>query len=400
MNVDQAPIEDLLKRSNDIRRGAKFESGDAFKIAKRLANARYLDHACRLAQRIATLDQLPANKAIELRQKWALWTSQNPDAPDDSKHDDALEILEKKLPPGARLSETDDPETLGIAGGICKRKWLTDGQRRTLEQSLRYYERGAKQGVEADTGYTAINVAFVLDLLASQEGEGGDERRQRAKELRIEIRDTLPKLQDQPAWEGGPPKKSQRWFWETLAEAHFGLKEYDQATTYLKQAYESGEVQPWERETTARQFAWLARLQDPKALKTEDFLNSAAWGVLRDVYGSDAAAGAGSLFAGKLGLALSGGGFRASLFHIGVFAALAERDMLRHVEVLSCVSGGSISSATPADRCPPTIARQTGHWACCCAPPACYRRAPARRVIARSKRGVRVVDSRVCCSFT
>ena len=44
----------------------------------------------------------------------------------------------------------------------------------------------------------------------------------------------------------------------------------------------------------------------------------------------------------KMGLALSGGGFRASIYHIGVLAALAERDMLRHVEVLSCVSGGSI----------------------------------------------------------
>ncbi|TMP29432.1 hypothetical protein CWB99_09500 [Pseudoalteromonas rubra] len=45
---------------------------------------------------------------------------------------------------------------------------------------------------------------------------------------------------------------------------------------------------------------------------------------------------------GKTGLALSGGGFRASLYHIGVLAALAEQDQLRHIEVISCVSGGSI----------------------------------------------------------
>lgn len=44
----------------------------------------------------------------------------------------------------------------------------------------------------------------------------------------------------------------------------------------------------------------------------------------------------------KLGLALSGGGFRASLFHIGVLARLAELDALKHVQVLSTVSGGSI----------------------------------------------------------
>lgn len=44
----------------------------------------------------------------------------------------------------------------------------------------------------------------------------------------------------------------------------------------------------------------------------------------------------------KLGLALSGGGFRASFFHLGVLRRLAELDLLRHVSVLSTVSGGSI----------------------------------------------------------
>ncbi len=47
----------------------------------------------------------------------------------------------------------------------------------------------------------------------------------------------------------------------------------------------------------------------------------------------------------KLGLALSGGGFRAALFHIGVLARLAELDLLKHVQVLSTVSGGSIVGA-------------------------------------------------------
>ncbi len=44
----------------------------------------------------------------------------------------------------------------------------------------------------------------------------------------------------------------------------------------------------------------------------------------------------------KLGLALAGGGFRASLFHVGVFRRLADLDLLRYVEVISAVSGGSI----------------------------------------------------------
>ena len=47
----------------------------------------------------------------------------------------------------------------------------------------------------------------------------------------------------------------------------------------------------------------------------------------------------------KLGLALSGGGFRASLFHVGVLSRLAELGLLRRIEVLSMVSGGSIVGA-------------------------------------------------------
>jgi NTE family protein len=47
----------------------------------------------------------------------------------------------------------------------------------------------------------------------------------------------------------------------------------------------------------------------------------------------------------RLGLALSGGGFRASFFHIGLLAQMAMLGLLRHVEVISTVSGGSIIGA-------------------------------------------------------
>lgn len=47
----------------------------------------------------------------------------------------------------------------------------------------------------------------------------------------------------------------------------------------------------------------------------------------------------------KIGLALSGGGFRAAFFHVGVLARLAELGILPKVEVISTVSGGSIVGA-------------------------------------------------------
>jgi integrative and conjugative element protein (TIGR02256 family) len=47
----------------------------------------------------------------------------------------------------------------------------------------------------------------------------------------------------------------------------------------------------------------------------------------------------------KVGVALSGGGFRAVAFHLGVLRALHDRGVLDRVEVISSVSGGSIISA-------------------------------------------------------
>jgi NTE family protein len=45
----------------------------------------------------------------------------------------------------------------------------------------------------------------------------------------------------------------------------------------------------------------------------------------------------------RLGLALSGGGFRAAAFHLGVMRRLKTLNLLNKIDVLSCVSGGSIA---------------------------------------------------------
>ena len=49
--------------------------------------------------------------------------------------------------------------------------------------------------------------------------------------------------------------------------------------------------------------------------------------------------------AGRLGLALSGGGFRAAAFHLGVLRALRRAGLLDRVEVVSVVSGGALLAA-------------------------------------------------------
>lgn len=47
----------------------------------------------------------------------------------------------------------------------------------------------------------------------------------------------------------------------------------------------------------------------------------------------------------KIGLALSGGGFRASIFHLGVIRRLEELGLMKDIAVISAVSGGSIIAA-------------------------------------------------------
>ncbi len=47
----------------------------------------------------------------------------------------------------------------------------------------------------------------------------------------------------------------------------------------------------------------------------------------------------------RIGLALSGGGFRASIFHLGVIRRLEELGIMQDVNVISTVSGGSIIGA-------------------------------------------------------
>ena len=47
----------------------------------------------------------------------------------------------------------------------------------------------------------------------------------------------------------------------------------------------------------------------------------------------------------KLGLALSGGGYRAATYHIGTFRALKKLELLEKIDVISTNSGGSITGA-------------------------------------------------------
>jgi predicted acylesterase/phospholipase RssA len=281
----------------------------------------------------AALEAAPGDP--RLLQRLAVSTYKDPDIHIARRLDRAWSVLARMGDPAG----SDDPETLGIAGAIEKRHWEHDGQERHLHRSLFLYRRGAKRAkasgkVEQET-YTAINAAFILDVLADLERRndpGSPVPGQRTDEARALREAIVSALEPVP-----------RGYWPlvTLAEAFVGLGQDDAAAEQLRKARavaSSGGIPSWEIETTARQIGAIVRLE---AKRDAEARQARAMRLLQELLGKGSA-GAQSAYIGKVGLALSGGGFRASLFHIGVLARLAELDILRHVEVLSCVSGGSI----------------------------------------------------------
>ncbi len=370
-----------IKAAEDILRGQEGRPKNLLDLAKRLKGENAFKYARRILARACKMPIGERELRLELAQQHALCTYKDPDLPTGGRLERALEILnDGVLNEGETLRYTKNQETLGLAGAIYKRKWELDGQKQHLERAKAYYIRGyqcLEEGDTSDYGYTSINAAFVLDLLADLEGneakkagtpsENAKQQLKDATRIRETLVSTLPDLAKKPGKEW---LEKEWWFLVTLAEAHFGLKNYEDAALWLvkatklkdklaqekeeafkkaaqdenalEKAYNLPYVPEWEYASTARQLAQLAYLHESKSAR--ELKDSEVWKVLEAFLESNMDA-VQTVYSGKVGLALSGGGFRASLFHIGVLARLAELDMLRHIEVLSCVSGGSIIGA-------------------------------------------------------
>lgn len=296
------------------------KTDEAFSHARRVLRRR-LDNAPHIGPPPPGDTSAP-EAAHKVREQLALMTSKDPDLAASMRHDWALQILQPDLAQGSA-------EALGIAGGIYKRRWEADGRVQNLELALQHYRAPVDRlGVAAEQGYPAINAAFVADLLARQTLDAV--MRQHWHTLAGTLRELLTKADLGTGY----------WPLVTLAEAHLGLGTVDQALPLLRDA-RACQPDPWERDTTARQ---LARLGDVLGLQA-DARQAVAALVSSGPDDPTGDAWVESVLVGKVGLALSGGGFRASLYHLGVLARLAESDLLRHVQVISGVSGGSMAAA-------------------------------------------------------
>lgn len=280
-------------------------------------------------------------------QQLALCTYKDEELPPEKRFHEALEILDGL---NLRESSCNIPETLGLGGAVYKRRWDYSGQIEHLRTALYFYRKGWEVAPAKDMGYCGVNAAYILDLLAKcARAEAAREKTRQqiadqyladAHALREKMKKDLPEFAEN--WTG---EKEGYWYKATMAEVHWGLEDWGEASKWLASAA-AADHDEWARQTTAKQLVSIAAMRGilPPAEGAQETQWHEAWRGLKELLGEDTVAAL-TCHRGKVGLALSGGGFRASLFHLGVLARLAECDVLRSVEVLSTVSGGSIIGA-------------------------------------------------------
>lgn len=314
---------------------------ERLELAKQLSDLNLIGYARQVLERADVEHATPDLRAKVLR-RLAVLTAKDQELPLDTRLKTAEAMLTNLLESTHGHTEVQQ-DIFGSLGGVFKQRWYSYALVDDLRRSLKAYEDGYKLEVNGTFwAYVAINTAFMRDLLIENSQPDMSVQPPDEKESPQAIREkVIATLSDKTITSSGTEAY---WTLCTLAEAYLGIGQTDNARACSVKAAEAPH-HPWETETAVRQLVQLARIQARKrGVEVANLEQSAEWLAVKPLLGKSAV-GAESFLRGKVGLALSGGGFRASLYHIGVLAKLAEFDMLRNVEVISSVSGGSIVAA-------------------------------------------------------
>ena len=233
-----------VAQAQSILRGKDADALTAYRLAERLKSSNEFGYARRLyghIRRVGDYAALQTKASVaKVGQRHALCTYKDPDLPAADRFQWALKILDEV--DNLKLTGAEQQESLGLRGAVHKRIWQQQGQFPDLVRSGGYYLQGYAMGPQTDQGYTGINAAFVLELLAregaieaARTGAGWDAveaQMQRAQEIRQVLTKVLPDL---PATAGNEWLRKDWWFYTTRAEAHFGLGDYEAGLAALRE---------------------------------------------------------------------------------------------------------------------------------------------------------------------
>lgn len=348
------------------------------RLARRLTELRYYTYARRLAR--VSLDVFNEVLAHDPLRRWLLSKSEVISTYKDPEvaAAAALALAKDRLRARGFAPDSSSPlpspihtDVLCVAAAIARRSWEANADVSQLRLAYEYYRSAFAKDVATANGYPAVNAAFVLDLVAwamrdaSNAADSDDEAhiwrspRSAAQALRLR----LVQCDSEFGTTSSPSSLADEnydayWRLSVRTEAYFGLGMLREAADSLALLLTFQPECDLYLDITLRQLGVLARIRGlPGAIAGLDVPNAVVSTVTPSAESPSSewlallaqhprlASGLRAGFIGKVGIALSGGGGRAALFHVGVLARLAELDLLRHVETLSCVSGGSIVGA-------------------------------------------------------
>lgn len=242
--------------------------------------------------------------------------------------------------------DTNPQETLRLRGAIYKRLWWKSNKSNDdyIDKSIENYRNAIgtdNKSKENDKGYATFNFAY-LKLHKYKKVQNKKEREKFLKNIFIIIEDDLKFLENFELTTN--KEKLDYWFFVTVAQLYCIKQNHSKTIEYLSKSEKFKKVPDREKAITFQHILDILHLTNYKS--NEEF-DSYLKSIFIDYHfttdlSQDITCIRNSLTRGKLGIALSGGGFRASFFHIGILARLSELDMLRSIETISAVSGGSI----------------------------------------------------------
>lgn len=152
---------------------------------------------------------------------------------------DALTIIHKLDVNG----DTNDPETLGIAGAINRRLYQLNNETEYLDRAIELYGKGFK--VRSDY-YNGENYAFCLNLKANVE-ENDDERiylKIEAKKTREKVIKILTSLSQEDL----SKRLDEKWIYASLSTCYLATDDIEKSLKY-KELFMSQNPESWEIET-------------------------------------------------------------------------------------------------------------------------------------------------------
>ncbi|PGT76776.1 TRAFs-binding domain-containing protein [Priestia megaterium] len=178
-------------------------------------------------------------------------------------HKDALLEALRILEP-LNLDETNDTETLGLAGAINKRLWEETKDKIYLNRAILFYEKGFL--IQKDY-YNGINLSYMLNERGS-ESSGYEAIADYV--IATRVRKQVVSICEQLLEKDVELRNDKYWILSTMEEALFGLGEIEKYNIMKKRAKDEAK-ENWERETTENQINKLKILLAKSPMDVKEY---------------------------------------------------------------------------------------------------------------------------------